>query len=85
MVPADSDDIRREYSILLGELEKYSPELLDKKRILAISKADLLDGELKEEIRGDLPEIPWQYISSVSGEGITSLKDRIWKTLNEKV
>ncbi len=82
MVPADSDDIHREYRILLGELEKYSPELLDKQRILAITKADLLDDELKEEIRQDLPEIPWQFISSFSGEGIASLKDRIWNVLN---
>jgi len=83
LVPADSDDIHKEYKVLLKELEKYNPELLDKKRILAVSKADMLDDELKEEIRGDLPEVPWQFISSVSGEGIPSLKDRIWKILNE--
>jgi GTP-binding protein len=83
MVPADSDNIRREYGVLLSELGKYNPELLDKKRILAISKADLLDDELKGEIREDLPEVPWQFISSVSGEGIPALKDRIWKALNE--
>ncbi len=83
MVPADSDNIHSEYRILLKELGQYNPELLDKKRILAITKADMLDDELKEEIRLDLPEVPWQFISSVSGEGITSLKDRIWKTLNE--
>jgi GTP-binding protein len=83
MVPADSDNIRREYGVLLSELEKYNPELLDKQRILAISKADLLDDELKGEIREDLPEVPWQFISSVSGEGIPALKDRIWKALNE--
>ena len=83
MIPADSDNIHSEYRILLKELGQYNPELLDKKRILAITKADMLDDELKEEIRLDLPEVPWQFISSVSGEGITSLKDRIWKTLNE--
>lgn len=83
MVPADSDNIHREYTILLKELEKHNPELLDKQRILAISKTDMLDDELKDEIREDLPEVPWQFISSVSGEGITSLKDRIWKALNE--
>jgi GTP-binding protein len=83
LVPADSDSIRREYGILLSELEKYNPELTDKIRILVISKADLLDDELKDEIRADLPEVPWQFISSVSGEGIPSLKDRIWKILNE--
>jgi len=83
LVPADSDDIHKEYKVLLKELEKYNPELLDKQRILAVSKADMLDDELKEEIRGDLPEVPWQFISSVSGEGIPTLKDRIWKILND--
>ena len=57
-------------------------ELLDKIRILAISKSDLLDDELKDEIRKDIPEVPWQFISSVTGEGISSLKDRIWQELN---
>jgi len=83
LVPADSNDIQNEYRILLGELEKYNPELLDKQRILAISKADMLDDELKEEIRAELPGVSWQFISSVSGEGIPSLKDRIWKALNQ--
>ena len=83
LVPADSDNIQQEYRILLKELEKYSPELLDKHRILAISKADMLDDELKDEIRDELPEVSCQFISSVSGEGITSLKHRIWKALNE--
>ena len=83
LVPADSDDIQKEYKVLLKELEKYNPELLDKQRILAISKADMLDDELKEEIRMDMPEVSWQFISSVSSEGITTLKDRIWKALTE--
>lgn len=82
LIPADSQDIHQEYLILLSELKAYNPELLDKKRILAISKSDLLDDELKDEIRKDLPEVPWQFISSVSGEGISSLKDRIWRELN---
>ena len=82
LVPADSRDIQQEYRILLKELQCYNPELLDKKRILAISKSDLLDDELKDEIREDIPEVPWQFISSVSGEGISSLKDRIWQELN---
>ncbi len=82
LVPADSPDIQQEYRILLKELQAYNPELLDKKRILAISKSDLLDDELKDEIREDIPEVPWQFISSVSGEGISSLKDRIWQELN---
>jgi len=83
MVPADSDDISGEYRILIKELEKYNPELLDKQKILAISKADLLDEELKEEIRKDIPEVPWMFISSVSGEGILQLKDRIWKEITK--
>ena len=83
LVPADSNSIRSEYGILLSELEKYNPDLLDKKRILVVSKADLLDDELREEIREDIPEVPWQFISSASGEGLASLKDRIWKILNE--
>jgi GTP-binding protein len=82
LIPADSQDIHQEYRIMLKELQDYNPELLDKKRILAISKSDLLDDELKDEIREDLPEVPWQFISSVSGEGISSLKDRIWHELN---
>jgi GTP-binding protein len=82
LIPADSQDIHQEYRILLKELQAYNPELLDKKRILAISKSDLLDDELKDEIREDIPEVPWQFISSVSGEGISSLKDRIWRELN---
>lgn len=82
MVPADSKNIKEEYFILLNELKMYNPELLDKKRILAISKSDMLDDELKTEIRKDLPEISRVFISSVTGEGITPLKDMIWKTLN---
>jgi len=82
LVPADSKNIKDEYNILLNELKMYNPELLDKKRILAISKSDMLDDELKEEIRNDLPEISRIFISSITGEGITTLKDMIWKVLN---
>jgi GTP-binding protein len=82
LVPADSKNIKDEYEVLLNELKMYSPELLDKKRILAISKSDLLDEELKEEIRKDLPDISRVFFSSITGEGITTLKDMIWKTLN---
>ncbi len=82
MVPADSDDIKKEYGILVNELEKYNPELLDKKRLLAISKSDMLDEELKDEIRPTLPEVPFAFISSVANQGLTELKDRIWKMLN---
>jgi len=82
-VPADSDDIAREYEILLKELRGFNPELLDKKRILAITKADLLDEELMEEIKPDLPAVPWVFISSVTGYGIDRMKDLIWQGLNE--
>ena len=82
LIPADADDIKKEYEILSGELEKHNPELLDKERLLAISKSDLLDDELIEEIKHELPEIKTEFISSVTGQGIQALKDRIWQILN---
>lgn len=82
MVPADSDDIHKEYKTLLSELEKYNPELLDKGRILAISKSDMLDDELKAEISKDLPDIPYCFISSVAQEGLIKLKDMIWEHIH---
>lgn len=82
LVPADSRNIREEYEILLNELKMYSPEMLDKKRLLVISKADIVDEELRNEIRLDLPDISRVFISSVTGEGIPILKDMIWKILN---
>ena len=83
MVPADADDIAKEYDILLGELQKYNPELLDKDRILAISKSDMLDEELIAEMKEELPtDLPCLFISSVAQQGITELKDLIWKKLN---
>lgn len=82
MVPADSKDIGREYHILLDELKQYNPELLDKKRMLAISKSDYADKELIEEMKAGLPDIPYVFISSVTGAGITELKDELWKLLN---
>ena len=84
LVPADSDDILKEYHILLAELKKYNPQLLDKKRILAISKSDMLDQELKDEIAEDLPQdMICLYISSVAQQGLVELKDAIWQKLNE--
>ena len=84
MVPADSDDIRKEYTILLEELKKYNPELLDKDRILAISKADMLDDELKNEMSKELPkDLQSIFISSVAQQGLTELKDLIWEKLNQ--
>ncbi|MBO5407072.1 MAG: GTPase ObgE [Bacteroidales bacterium] len=86
LVPADSKDILAEYKILLKELKKFNPELLDKQRILAISKSDMLDDELKKEIKPHLPrKIPAVFISSVANEGIKELKDLIWKTLNSEM
>lgn len=82
MVPADSKNIKEEYEILINELKMYNPELLDKKRILAISKSDMLDEELMNEMRKDLPDIPGVFISSMTGQGITVLKDMIWTELN---
>ena len=82
LVPSDSKDIRQEYDILVNELRQYNPELLDKKRVLAISKSDMLDEELINEMRKDLPDIPRVFISSLTGQGITTLKDMIWKELN---
>jgi GTPase len=82
MIPSDSKDIKKEYDILTSELRSYNPELLDKKRVLAISKSDLLDEELIEEIRKDLPDIPRVFISAITGQGLNTLKDMIWKVLN---
>jgi GTP-binding protein len=82
LVPADSKDIFKEYEILINELREYNPELLDKPKLLAISKSDMLDEELKSEMRKDLPPIPFVFISSITGEGIMKLKDLIWKELN---
>jgi GTPase len=82
MIPADSNDIMKEYQILLNELSLFSPELLDKPRLLAISKSDLLDSELIAAIRLDLPSIPFVFISSHTGLGIPKLKDLIWNILN---
>ncbi len=85
VIPADSNDHKKEFSILLNELEEYNSELLDKQFIIAISKSDLLDDELKEAIAKELPEnIPHIFISSVSNRGLIELKDMLWSTLNMK-
>lgn len=83
LVPADAEDIKNEYEVLLGELEKYNPELLDKKRLLAISKADMLDEELMAEISKELGDLKHIFISSVSNYHLTELKDLIWQSLND--
>jgi GTP-binding protein len=82
LIPSDSRNIREEYHVLLNELEKYNPELLDKPRLLVVSKSDLLDEELKEEIRKDMPGIRYHFISSVANQGLVTLSDIIWKMLN---
>ena len=82
LVPADADDIREEYRVLLNELKLYNPELLDKKRILAVSKSDLLDEELMDEIRKNLPDVPYVFISSITRFGLDGMKDKIWKEMN---
>ena len=82
MIPADSDDIRRDYDVLLGELTQYNPELLDKERLLAVTKCDMLDEDLIAEMRGHLPEgVSSVFISSVSGLNIPRLKDMLWEAL----
>ncbi|MEE1099786.1 MAG: GTPase ObgE, partial [Alistipes sp.] len=82
MIPADSDDIKRDYGILLGELTQYNPELLDKQRLLAITKCDMLDDELIEQIKAHIPtEIESIFISSVAGMNIQPLKDMLWRAL----
>lgn len=83
LIPADAKDIREQYRILLGELEKYNPELLDKKRILAISKSDMLDEQLMREMELEIPkDIPYVFISSVSQFNLDRLKDLIWQAIH---
>jgi len=86
LIPADADDIKKQYDILLDELRRYNPEMLDKERIIAISKCDMLDDELKAELKKELDNelpIPYLFISSVAQQGITELKDMLWKMLND--
>ncbi len=78
LVPASSDDVRKEYEILLNELRQFNPELLDKERLLAVSKSDMLDDELEEMIGAELEGIPHVFISSVAQKGLEELKDRLW-------
>ena len=86
MIPADAGDIRREYSILLGELERFNPDLVNKGRVLAITKCDMLDDELIDEMRhSELPDgVETVFISSVTGMGLTELKDVLWRTINDE-
>ena len=84
MVPADTDSIRKEYDILLRELTDFNPDLQDKQRVLAVTKCDMLDDELIEAMKNDLPDVPVVFISSVTGQGITELKDVLWRELNDE-
>ena len=86
LVPADADDIKKEYEILLDELRRYNPEMLDKDRLLVVSKCDMLDDELKAELKQQLDKefkgLPYLFISSVVNQGLTELKDKLWEMLN---
>ncbi len=85
MVPADSNNIRKDYEILLNELGTYNPEMLDKQRLLAITKCDMLDDELIDEMRQELPDgVPTVFISAVAGKGLEELKDMLWAMLNDE-
>ena len=83
MIPADSKDIKAEYKVLLNELKKFNKELLDKKRLLAITKSDLLDEELMAELKKELPKVPHIFISSATNYNIMQLKDKLWSMINE--
>ncbi|RZK52940.1 MAG: GTPase ObgE [Pedobacter sp.] len=86
MVPADtSRSIKEEYEILKNELQEFNPELMQKPQLLAITKSDMLDEELKAEMKADLPKVPYIFISSVAQQGITELKDMLWKAINEEI
>ena len=84
MVPADADDITEEYGILMNEITNFNPDLLDKHRVLAITKSDMLDTELMDEIEKSLPDVPHIFISSFTGLGLQQLKDMLWRELNEE-
>ena len=86
LIPADADDIKKQYDILLDELRRYNPEMLDKDRLIAISKSDMLDDELKAEMKAELDvdfkDIPYLFFSSVAQQGLMELKDKLWGMLN---
>lgn len=88
LVPADAKNIKKQYEILVDELRRYNPEMLDKDRLVAISKSDMLDSELKAELKAELDEglgAPYIFISSVAQQGLTELKDKLWGMLNKEV
>jgi GTP-binding protein len=84
MIPCDTENIRKEYDILLNELQQYNEELMHKPRVLAITKSDMLDEELKEMLKSELPkDLPTLFISSVAQQGLQELKDLLWTTISE--
>lgn len=83
VVPCDADDITAQYNILLNELKQFNPELLDKRRVLAISKTDIIDEVMQQEMEQNLPDVPYVFFSSQTGAGITNLKDMLWKELEQ--
>ena len=87
LIPADADDIKKQYEILVDELRRYNPEMLDKDRLIAISKSDLLDEELRNELKAELDKdlgVSYLFISSVAQQGLTTLKDQLWQMLNKE-
>ena len=87
LIPADAKDIIKQYEILVDELRRYNPEMLDKDRLIAISKSDMLDSELKAELKEELDQnldAPYIFISSVAQQGLTELKDKLWEMLNRE-
>lgn len=87
LIPADAADIKEQYEILLNELKRYNPEMLDKERLIAVSKSDMLDAELKQELKAELDEnlgVPYLFISSVAQQGLAELKDKLWQMLNRE-
>jgi len=91
MIPVDTKDIREEYKILMNELQQHNPELLDKRRVIAITKCDMIDDELQEQLMNEIPEdkmndgmkVPVLFISAVTNKGIVELKDVLWSLMNE--
>jgi len=86
MVPIDTDDIDKEYRILLNELKQYNPELLDKSRLLAITKSDIFDDEMIADLKPEIPtDIDTIFISAITNKGISELKDKLWDKMNEPI
>lgn len=83
MIPVDTDSIKEEYNTLLNELTLFNPELLDKQRLLAVTKCDMADDEIKNALKKEMPDVNYIFISSVTGEGIMQLKDMLWEELNK--